>query len=108
MFECEDLVDYTKIYCKIDTILLAEIFQKFRSEMMKFSGLDPAYYYSLPGFAFDSMLKITNCKLSLLPHIDMVHFIEKSIRGGVSFINTRHLKITPKKMKKKSSTSTLM
>ena len=92
MFECENLLDYTKIYCKIDTILLAEIFQKFRKDMIKFSGLDPSHYISLPAFAFDSMLKLTNCKLEKLTDINMVHFIESSIRGGVSFINTRYLK----------------
>ena len=93
MFKCKNLIDYTKIYCKIDTILLAEIFQKFRFDMINFSGLDPSHYMSLPAFSFDSMLKFTNCKLDKLHDIDMVHFLESSIRGGVSFINTRHLKV---------------
>jgi hypothetical protein len=93
MFKCQNLVDYTKIYCKIDTILLAEIFQQFRTDMMNFSGLDPSHYMSLPAYAFDSMLKFTKCSLDRLPHINMVHFIESSIRGGVSFINTRQLKV---------------
>ena len=92
MFNCQNLVDYTKIYCKIDTVLLAEVFQKFRFDMIKFSGLDPAHYISLPAFAFDSMLKLTKCELEKLSDINMVHFIESSIRGGVSFINTRFLK----------------
>jgi len=37
------------------------------------------------------MLKITECRPELLPDIDTVHFIESSIRGGVSYINTRFL-----------------
>lgn len=90
-FKCKNLVDYTELYCKIDTILLAEIFQKFRVDMMKFSDLDPARYISLPAFSFDSMLKITKCKLDLPTDINMVQFIESGIRGGVSFINTRYL-----------------
>jgi hypothetical protein len=91
MFKCEDLLDYTKIYCKLDTLLLAEIFQKFRNDMHNFSNLDPAHYISLPSFAFDSMMRITECKLELMSDINMIQFIESSIRGGVSFINTRHL-----------------
>jgi len=91
MFDCENLVDYTKIYCMIDTLLLAEIFQKFRKDMIAFSGLDPSYYISLPAYAFDSMLKITECKLQKMQDIDMIHFVESSIRGGVSFINTKYL-----------------
>ena len=97
MFRCKNLVDYTKIYCKLDTILLAEIFQKFRKEMHGFSGLDPTWYASLPGFAFDSMLKETRCSLEYLTDINMVHFFEAGIRGGVSFINNRYLKADAKK-----------
>jgi len=90
-FKCKNLVDYAELYCKIDTILLAEIFQKFRKDMLAFSDLDPARYISLPSFSFDSMLKITKCRLELPTDIDIVQFIEKGIRGGVSFVNTRYL-----------------
>lgn len=94
LFQCENLIDYTKIYCKLDTILLAEIFQKFRNDMHLFSNLDPSHYISLPAFAFDSMMKLTKCELELLSDINMVQFIENSIRGGVSFINNRHLELS--------------
>jgi len=90
MFQCQNLVDYTKVYCMIDTLLLAEIF-KIQKDMIAFSGLDPSYYISLPAYAFDSMLKITECKLEKLNDINMVHFLESSIRGGVSYINTKFL-----------------
>lgn len=93
MFNIQNLEDYAKLYCMIDTILLAEIFQKFRLDMLKFSSLDPAHYISLPSFSFDAMLKITKCQLELLCDIDMVQFIEYGIRGGLSYINTRHLTI---------------
>lgn len=93
IFKCKNLLEYTEIYCEIDTILLAEIFQKFRKDMLCFSGLDPARYISLPSFSFDSMLKTTNCTLQLPIDINIVHFIESGIRGGLSFINTRHLQI---------------
>lgn len=95
-FDCKNLLDYTELYCKIDTILLAEIFQKFRNDMHKFSALDPANYISLPSFSFDMMLKITKCKIELPQDINMVHFFESGIRGGMSFINTRHLQIEKK------------
>jgi hypothetical protein len=90
-FDCQDLIDYTQIYCKLDTILLAEIFQKFREDMFKFSNLDPAHYISLPSFAFDSMTKLTDCNLQCLNDINMVHLVESGIRGGVSFISHRYL-----------------
>jgi hypothetical protein len=92
-FNCQNLVDYAKIYCKIDTILLAEVFQKFREDMHKFSGLDPAHYISLPSYSYDSMLKMTNCEIHLPSDINMVQFIESGKRGGVAFIGSR--KLTP-------------
>lgn len=90
-YQCKNLLDYTKLYCKIDTILLAEIFQAFRKKMHSFSGLDPAYYISLPAYGYDSMLKITGSEIELPTDINMVHFLEQGKRGGVSFINTRYL-----------------
>jgi len=90
-FKCKNLIDYTELYCTLDVYILAEIFEKFRKDMMLFSNLDPARYISLPAFAFDSMLKITKSTIELPTDINMVHFIEKGIRGGVSFINTRLL-----------------
>ena len=91
MFDCKNLTDYTKLYCKIDTVLLAEIFQAFRKKMMAFSGLDPAHYISLPAYGYDSMLLVTNTQIELPTDINMVHFMEMCKRGGVSFINTRYL-----------------
>jgi len=91
---CKNLIDYTLVYCKIDTILLAEVFQKFRKDMHKFSGLDPAHYISLPSYSYDSMLKLTNCEIKLPNDINMVQFIEAGKRGGVAFIGSRQL--TPK------------
>lgn len=90
-FNCQNLVDYAKVYCKIDTILLAEVFQKFRQDMHTFSGLDPAHYISLPSYSYDSMLKMTNCEIKLPDDINMVQFIESGKRGGVAFIGTRKL-----------------
>ena len=89
-FKISNLTEYAELYCKIDTLLLAEIFQKFRKTMLTFGGLDPAHYISLPGLGWDIMLKITGCIIELPTDIDQVHFIERGIRGGLSFINTRY------------------
>lgn len=74
-FNCKNLLEYCDLYCAIDTILLAEVFQKFRHEMFLFSGLDPAYYISLPAYSYDSMLKITKCEIGLPTDIDQVCFL---------------------------------
>ena len=92
-FEIKNLRQYCELYCEIDNILLAEVFTKFRKSMLEFSNLDPCHYVSLPSFAWDTMLKVTNCCLGLPTDIDMVYFIENGIRGGLSFINTRYAQI---------------
>lgn len=96
-FECKNLLDYTKLYCKIDTLLLTETFQYFRQSMMSFSSLDPAHYISLPSYSYDSMLKMTKSVISIPPSIDMVHMLESGKRGGMSFIGTRDLTASDKK-----------
>lgn len=94
-FECRHLVDYTLIYCKIDVLILSELFEAFRDEMMNFSGLDPSHYISLPAYSYDSMLKTTKSIIELPTDINMVHFLESGKRGGMSVIGTRHLKPSP-------------
>jgi len=89
-FNMKNLVDYTALYCKIDVVILAEVFEKFRDEMIKFSQIDPAHYISLPAYGYDSMLKITKSEIELPTDIDIVQFLEMGKRGGVSFINTRY------------------
>lgn len=51
-FGVHNLLEYAEMYCRCDTLLLAEIFQKFRKEMYKFSRVDCSYYVSLPGYSW--------------------------------------------------------
>ena len=56
-FNLKSLVDYHDHYLKKDVLLLADFFQKFASESLKFYKLDPSYYFSSPWLRWDAMLK---------------------------------------------------
>ena len=83
---------YHNIYLKSDVLLLADAFEQFRTRCMQNYGLDPVYYYTSPGLAWDAALKMTCVNLELITDIDQYKFIENSIRGGVSMISTRYAK----------------
>ena len=62
-------------------------------------GLDPVYFVSAPGLAWQSCLKKTGVKLELLTDYDMVLMIEKSIRGGICQSSYRYAEANNKYMK---------
>ena len=65
---------------------------------MKFYELDPCNYFSSPGLSWDSMLKMTGIKLEKVSDIDKYLFIEKGLRGGISYIAKRYAKANNKYM----------
>ena len=88
-FTCETLGDYHDLYLQTDVNLLSDVFENFRQTAMGTYGLDPANYYTLPGYAWDVLLKDTKIELQLLTDPDTYLFIEKGLRGGISMVSQR-------------------
>ena len=89
-FECKTIRDYHDLYNVSDVLLLADIFENFRDVCMDNYKLDPAWYYTSPGLAWDAALKLTGVELELLSDYDMALMIKHGIRGGISTISNRY------------------
>ena len=51
-FNYQTLLDYHKLYLRIDVLILADAFEKFREFFLKYHEIDPAYCYSAPGLTW--------------------------------------------------------
>ena len=91
--------DYHDHYLKKDVGLLAYVFEKFIDTCLKFYVVDPCHCFNFPGLSWDAMLKITGVNLKKIFDIDMYLFINKELRGGISYIAKRCSKANNKYMK---------
>ena len=88
-FQMKTMRNYHDLYLKTGVLLLADVFEEFRNICLKNYKLDPAWYLTTPGFAWEACLKMTKVNLELLHDQDMLLMVEKGTRGGVSMISTR-------------------
>lgn len=91
-FQCKNMGEYHDIYLKTDVLLLADAFENFRDVGLKNYELDPTHYVTLPSYSWDAMLKTTKIELDLIDenNYDMILFLERGIRGGISMVSERH------------------
>ena len=90
-FNCKNLLDYSILYLKTDICHLSDIFQKFSKFAYETYELDPRHSYTLPGFSWQSMLKMTKIELELISDPDMYLFLMDTIRGGIAVCNKKHV-----------------
>ena len=91
-YECRNLLDYMKIYLKLDVTLLADLFQQFRAKSIQNNRLDPLNFFGVPGMGWASALMTLTEPITLLQDNDMYNFFEAGIRGGLTFVNKHYVK----------------
>ena len=87
---CQNFKDYLHKYLELDCYLLADVFENFRRTALANTGLDPSNYITLPQYTFSAAFRHNQCHL--LTDVEMYEFFEEGIRGGMSFVNTHHVK----------------
>ena len=88
-FGCNSIADHHGLYLSADVLLLASVFEAFRSVCYEKYGGDCAHYYTASNLAGDVFLKICRADLRLLTERDHLHFVEGMIRGGMSSVYAR-------------------
>ena len=99
VFEIKNRGEYHDLYLQRDTLLLADVFENFRNMCLEIYELDPVYFVSAPGLAWQACLKKTEVKLELLTDYQMLLMIEEGIRGGMCQSTHRYAKANNKYMK---------
>ena len=57
VFGINNLGKYHNLYFQCDTLLLTDVFEKFRDTCIEIYGLDPSHFLSAPGLAWQACLK---------------------------------------------------
>ena len=85
-FGCLNLGDYHDLYLKTDTLILACVFEEFRSLCYKTYALDSAHYFTCSHLSGDAFLKKCKADIELLTDREHLEMVENMIRGGVASV----------------------
>jgi hypothetical protein len=91
-FQMKTFGEYHDLYLKTDVLLLADVFENFRTQCLDSYELDAAHFLTSPSLSWTAMLKKTEVELELLTDLDMYLMLESGIKGGVSMISTKFAK----------------
>ena len=90
VFNIKNMEEYQNLYVTSDTLQLSDVFEDFRNTALKTFKLDPCYFVSTPGLAWDSCKKLTNQKLEFSTDMDMILLFEEGIRGEITQSVTKY------------------
>ena len=79
-FNCKTMRDYHDLYLKTHVLLLSDVMENYRNICIDNYGLDPLWYYTAPGLAWDAALKISKIELQSFSKVlgTLAIFHEKS------------------------------
>lgn len=88
-FNCQTLKDYLEVYLLTDILLLADVFENFRSNCITDYELDPCHYFSAAHYTFDAFLLQSEESIELLRDVNKYLMFQKMVRGGLCVVSKR-------------------
>lgn len=98
-FDCTCMREYMEIYLLSDVLLLADVFENFRSNCLRDYDLDPVHYFSSAHYTFDAFMRKCGSKLDYIRDVDHYLFLRNAVRGGVSMISHRYSEANNSRMR---------
>ena len=92
IFGMKTLEDLHNLYMETDVMLLADVFETFRENILKKYKLDPVHFMTAPSLTWTAGLKKTKVELQILTDPDMCMFVDQGLMGGISMISHPYAK----------------
>ena len=84
--KCKNIKEYLELYLKSDVLLLAEVFENFRTTIFSNYSLDPAHFLTISSLAMQGALLRSGKEIELLREMDVITEFESNIRGGLTSV----------------------
>ncbi|XP_069176843.1 uncharacterized protein, partial [Procambarus clarkii] len=91
--ECKTIGDYLKVYLKVDTGLLCDVFTVWRKTMLELYKLDITHYVSLSSFAWDAFLFKSQVVLDSISDPHLYDVLRRNLRGGFISVVRQHTSV---------------
>lgn len=88
-FSCENMEDYTALYCLGDCYLLAEVFFTYSQQMFDLFGVRPDTYLTIASFCMEAAFKTCDLEIPYLTDRNIYRDMESAVRGGMAFVNSK-------------------
>ena len=86
LFDIKNGEELTKLYCKSDVFVLADVIEKFVKASFEEYGINLLHCVSLLGYTYQCALKYTDIKSQTLQDKNLILLLENIIRGGISSV----------------------
>ena len=88
-FKLNDFKTYVRVYCILDSLLLACVFCNYRGNSIKHYELDPAGCPTIASYSWQCFLYRTKARIEYISDPTMLKMIFSAVRGGQTFSTTK-------------------